>query len=122
MPQRKNHRDGKPSAMYGSVDLLILRVLDLEGPLHGLEISQRIGSLSDQALLLEEGALYPALHRLERKLFLEGEWRISDRGRRAKFYQLTSAGSEALAREISHWTSHTAAVDKVLALPPNTTR
>lgn len=122
MPQRKTHRGGKPSSMYGSVDLLILRVLDLEGPLHGLEIAQRIRSLSDQALLLEEGALYPALHRLERKHHLEGEWRISDKGRRAKFYQLTSAGSEALTQEISHWTSHTAAVDKVLALPPNAAR
>lgn len=113
----RNQSDNRRSSLYGSVDLLILRVIDVDGPLHGWEITRLIETLSEGALLLEEGALYPALHRLERKKLLQGEWRVSDKGRRARFYDLTPAGRRALQAEIEQWANHTAAMEKVLALP-----
>ena len=107
----------KSSPMYGSLDLLILNSLDRDGPLHGLEIADRIRQWSDDHLTVEEGALYPALHRLQRQQLLAGEWRVSDKGRRAKFYQLSPSGRVALADAIDRWRDHTRAVGKVLDFP-----
>lgn len=102
------------SNLYGTVELLILRTLQRSGPLHGLAIAQSIARISGQRLALEEGALYPALHRLQERGLLESEWRISEKNRRAKFYVLSRRGERALARELAAWLRHTDAVLRVL--------
>ena len=96
--------------MYGSVDLLILKTLSLNGPRHGLEISEAIERLSQRQLKIEGNALYPSLHRLEVKGHIKGEWRISEKGRRAKFYVLTPAGKKRLMKGMKEWIRHTDAV------------
>ncbi len=96
--------------MYGSVDLLILKTLSLGGSRHGLEISQKIQHLSENRLKIEGNALYPSLHRLERRGLIQGEWRISEKGRRAKFYVLTPAGEKHLQKDVKEWIRHTDAV------------
>ena len=101
------------STLYGTLNLLVLRTLEA-GPLHGLEVRRRIERLSDAVLQVEEGALYPALHRLERDGLLRAEWGTSDKGRRAKFYALTGKGRARLARERESWRAHVAAVARVL--------
>ncbi len=105
------------SSLYGSLDLLVLHVLREDGPLHGLEIADRIRERSEAHLKVEEGALYPALHRLQGRGLLLNEWRISDKGRRAKFYDLSPSGTVALDEEIERWRNHTRAVGRVLDVP-----
>ena len=107
----------RTSSLYGSLDLLILNVLRRDGPLHGLEIADRIRERSDDHLKIEEGALYPALHRLQRRGLLLNEWRVSDKGRRAKFYDLSPSGAAALEEEMERWRNHTRAVGRVLDVP-----
>ena len=104
----------KPGSLYGMVDVLILKTLGAGAPMHGLAISKQIAQLSGDALQLEEGALYPALHRLQKRGLIEGEWKISQKRRRAKFYTLTNAGEKELRHEIENWVEHTSAVRKVL--------
>jgi len=101
--------------LYGTLSLLVLQALE-EGPLHGLAISRRIHERAEEALKVDEGALYPALHRLERDGFIEGEWGISEARRRAKFYRLTEAGRQRLEREVRRWLEHARAVAAVLGL------
>ena len=103
--------------MYGSVDLLILKTLTFGGPMHGLAIGEEIQNLSRNQLKIEGNALYPSLHRLEGKGLLKGEWRISEKGRRARFYVLTPAGQKYLKKDMKEWISHTEAVRNVLDLP-----
>lgn len=105
---------GKSEALYGNVELLVLKTLSAGGPMHGLAIARQIEALSDEFLRLEEGALYPALHRLRRRGLVESEWRISAKRRRAKFYTLTASGRAELRRQIKDWIRHTSAVRKVL--------
>ena len=100
-------------AMYGSLEMLILKTLRHEGAMHGLAVSQRIAVLTGDRIAVEVGALYPALRRLQSRGLLEGEWRKSDRGRRARFYDLTPAGEKALTDEIRNWRSHTHAIDSL---------
>ena len=100
--------------MYGSVDLLILKTLTFGGPRHGLAIGEEIRRLSGERLNVEGNALYPSLHRLENKGLVRGEWRISDKRRRAKFYSITPAGRRRLQRAVQEWISHTEAVRAVL--------
>ncbi len=106
--------------LYGTLNLLILRTL-AEGPLHGLAISRQIHTDTEDALKVEEGALYPALHRLERDGLVEGSWGISETRRRAKFYELTTKGHGRLEREVQRWMSHANAVASVLRLGPEWT-
>lgn len=101
--------------LYGTMNLLVLQALR-EGPLHGLAVSRRIERSSKGALRVEEGALYPALHRLERDRFVEGEWGRTDENRRAKFYRLTRKGRRQLDREAARWARHAEAVAGVLRL------
>lgn len=101
--------------LYGTLSLLILQTLENES-LHGLEIQRRIHEVAEEALQIEEGALYPALHRLERDGFLEAEWGISTKNRRAKFYALTPEGERHLARARADWLGHVRGVLKVLGL------
>ena len=97
-------------SMYGSVDLLILKTLSLGGPRHGLEIIEEVRLFSKDQLKIEGNALYPSLHRLERKGLVRSEWRISERGRRARFYLLTPAGTKRLQKGMKEWIRHTDAV------------
>lgn len=101
--------------LYGTLNVLILKSLS-EGPLHGLAIARHIVEESDALLKVEEGALYPALHRLERDGLVRSEWGVSDSNRRAKFYVLTTAGRRQLKRELGNWLRHAQAVAKVLQI------
>ena len=98
----------------GSLDVLILKAL-MWGPLHGYAITSLIRRQSDEALLVEEGTLYPALWRLENKAWLESEWGLSENNRKAKFYKLTAEGRKQLRHETKTWEAYAAAVAKVLA-------
>ena len=97
----------------GTLDLLILKTLALE-PLHGWAISERLQQISSDALRVQQGSLYPALHRLERRGWIEAEWAATENNRRAKYYALTRQGRKQLAAETAAWRKLTAAVDSVL--------
>src|SRR5216683_8410827 len=86
----------------GTLDMLVLQILSLE-PAHGYAIAQRIQQVSREAVQVNQGSLYPALHRLEQRRWLQAEWRQSETGREAKFYSLTSAGRKQLAVEKESW-------------------
>lgn len=97
----------------GTLDLLVLRAVSW-GALHGYAIGSWIRRTSGEVLKIEEGALYPALHRLEKNGWLESEWGRTDTGRQAKFYRLTPAGRRRLRAETERWTEHATAVTTVL--------
>jgi transcriptional regulator len=97
----------------GTLDLLIMRVVAL-GPNHGYAIAQRIQQMSREALQVQQGSLYPALHRLEYKKFLTASWRASETGREAKFYQLTARGRAHLEAETEKWKRLTDVVELIL--------
>ena len=97
----------------GTLDLLILRTLAL-GPQHGWGISERVQQISSDVLRIQQGSLYPALHRLERKGWIKPRWGTSENNRRAKFYELTKTGSRRLEAEQDAWKKLTAAVAQVL--------
>ena len=99
--------------LQGTLDLLILRTLRL-GPLHGWAIAQRIQQVSDDLLRVQQGSLYPALHRLEHQGWITAEWGTSDTHRRARFYSLTRAGQKQLAAEVSKWERLSAGVNLLL--------
>jgi PadR family transcriptional regulator PadR len=99
--------------LYGALDVLILKTLT-RGPSHGYAIGRFIEETSAEAVLVEEGSLYPALYRLERKGWVEAEWGTSELGRRAKLYRLTAAGRRQLAAEMAIWQRFSAGVAKVL--------
>jgi transcriptional regulator len=103
---------------YGEIEILILKTLSHGNPMHGLAIIDAVRETSDDSLEIEDAALYPALHRLDRKGMLKGEWRISDKRRRAKFYEITAVGHEQLQRALEEWTAHTKAMGKVLDIVP----
>jgi len=97
----------------GTLDLLILKTLALE-PQHGWAISERIQQISSDVLQVQQGSLYPALHRLERRGWVKAKWRASENNRRAKYYELTKIGRSQLEAEASAWRKLTAAVGQVL--------
>jgi PadR family transcriptional regulator PadR len=101
----------------GTLELLILKAVSL-GPEHGYGILLRIEAISDQALKVEQGALYPALYRLEHEGRLESEWGVSDNNRRAKFYRLTAAGRKQLRDETASWQRFAAAIAAALVAQP----
>lgn len=101
----------------GTLDLLILKAVSL-GPLHGYGVLLRIGQISNGALIIEQGALYPALCRLERQGLLTAEWGVSENNRRAKFYQLTSSGRRRLRQETESWNRVASAMATVLRATP----
>lgn len=100
--------------LKGTVDLLILKSLEAE-PRHGYAVAEWIGAVTHGTLLVEEGTLYPALHRLERKRLIEAEWGVSENNRRAKFYRLTGAGRGRLDADARDWARYATAVDQALA-------
>ena len=99
----------------GTLELLILKALTW-GPRHGYAIGRWIRETTDQTLVIQEGALYPALHRLEGKAFVTEEWGETDTGRQTKYYSLTPKGRAQLRREIARWRSHADAVARALAV------
>ncbi len=111
-----HQRKAGVGALYGTLEILILTTLKAQGTLHGLEIARVIHERSQDVVRVEEGALYPALHRLERQGLVEGEWQISEKRRRARFYEITTAGKKTLRTELKNWIEHTEAVGKVLGL------
>lgn len=101
----------------GTLDLLILKAVSL-GPLHGYGVLLRIGQISGQALLIEQGALYPALFRLVKQGLLKASWGTSENNRRAKYYELTAAGRKRLREEVEGWNRLAAAIGSALATEP----
>ena len=99
--------------LQGTLDLLVLRTLAV-GPRHGYQIARAIKDTSDDVLQVEEGALYPALHRIEGKGWIEASWGVSENNRRAKFYELTDAGRAALDAQARSWNEYVAAVGRVM--------
>ena len=100
--------------IQGTLDLLILRTIALE-PMHGWAIAQRIQQISDELLRVQQGSLYPALHRLEHQGWITAEWGVSETNRSARFYSLTKAGRKQVATELSKWERLSAGVNLVLA-------
>jgi transcriptional regulator len=99
--------------LQGTLDLLILRTV-APGPMHGWGISQRIQQISEDVLKVNQGSLYPALHRLEEQGWISAEWGASENGRRAKFYALTRPGRRRLGEETQNWERLAAAVTRIL--------
>jgi transcriptional regulator len=104
-----------PDLLPGTLDLLILRTLQTQ-PLHGWAISERIQQISQDVLQINQGSLYPALHRLEHQGWIDAEWRVSELGRRAKYYQLTATGRRQLTIEAREWERMAAAIGRVMKL------
>jgi len=104
----------KSNSAQTALDLLVLTVLDRRGPLHGYGIATSIEELSAEALRVEEGSLYPALHRMEELSWISAEWKMSDTKRRARFYRISRAGKKQLTTESERWASFSAGVSRVL--------
>jgi PadR family transcriptional regulator PadR len=105
--------DDKSELLQGTLDLLILKVVAL-GPIHGYAIAQRIRQISRDVLQVQQGSLYPALHRLEKRKWLESAWREAESGRPAKFYRLSAKGRKQLAQEQESWDRMTNAIGLIL--------
>ena len=106
----------KPSDLVqGTLDLLLLKILALQ-PLHGWAISQRLKQISGEILQVSDGSLYPALHKLEQEGWIAAEWKVTENGRRAKYYSLTRPGRKALAREAANWERLAGAISHVVRL------
>jgi PadR family transcriptional regulator PadR len=101
-------------SLQGSLDLLVLKILSRKPKLHGYAIMAAIQNISDEVLRVEEGSLYPALHRMEEAGWIRAEWITKETGRRARQYELTAAGKKQLAAEESRWKAVTSAVNRVL--------
>jgi PadR family transcriptional regulator, regulatory protein PadR len=106
-------RAEKSDLLQGTLDMLILKIVAL-GPVHGYGISQRIRQISKEVLRVQQGSLYPALHRLEKRGWLEADWGESDNGRQAKFYRLSVKGRRQLGKEESSWRRLAGAVTQIL--------
>ena len=100
--------------LQGTLDVLVLKTLSW-GPMHGYAIARWLQQITDDVLQIEEGSLYPALHRMERRGWVESEWGLSENNRRARYYKLTSTGRKQLRAEASTWTVFSQAVSKVLS-------
>src|SRR6516165_5821437 len=103
----------KSELLQGTLDLLILKTLELE-PMHGWGITIRIQQLSDSVLQVNQGSLYPALHRLEEQRWITAKWKASENNRRAKFYELTKRGRKQLTEERENWLRLSAAVGRIV--------
>src|SRR5437764_15363633 len=108
MPKSRNDK------LQGTLTLLVLRTLDARGPLHGYGLCDHIHSVSDELLQVEEGSLYPALHRMEQDAWISSKWEITDKGRKAKVCSLSARGRKQLADEHETWARLTRGVTRVL--------
>jgi transcriptional regulator len=104
----------KSDLLQGTLDMLILKVVAL-GPIHGYAIAQRLQQMSGEVLQVQQGSLYPALHRLERRRWLRAEWAASETGREARFYTLTALGRKQLGEQRANWDRLAAAISGVLS-------
>jgi PadR family transcriptional regulator PadR len=109
------NKSNRLDVLQGTLDLLILRTLD-SGAMHGWAISERIQQISQDVLRVNQGSLYPALHRLEHEGWIQAEWGVSELGRRARFYKLTPMGRKQLDRETKDWDRLAAAIGRVLKM------
>jgi PadR family transcriptional regulator PadR len=107
----------KNDHLQGTLGLLVLKSLD-QGPMHGWGITLHIEKISNQVLRVEEGSLYPALHRMEQEGWIAAEWGVSENNRRARYYRLTAAGRKQLTAEEKNWRQITSAVGLVLSFAP----
>ena len=99
--------------LQGTLDVLVLKTLSW-GPMHGYAVARSLQQLTDDVLRIEEGSLYPALHRMQRRGWVESEWGLSENNRRARYYRLTAEGRRQLRTELSTWSAFSHAVSKVL--------
>jgi transcriptional regulator len=106
----------KPDSLQGSLDLMVLKILSRRPRLHGYAIMTAIQEMSEEVLRVEEGSLYPALHRMEEAGWIRADWITKDTGRRARIYELTNPGKKQLAAEESRWQAVTSAVNRVLRM------
>jgi transcriptional regulator len=108
MPKSQNDK------LQGTLTLLVLRTLEARGPLHGYALCSHIHAISDETLSVEEGSLYPALHRMEQDGWISANWEVTEKGRKAKIYSITSSGRKQLAHEQENWARLTHGVMRVL--------
>jgi PadR family transcriptional regulator, regulatory protein PadR len=108
--------DDKSEILQGTLDLMVLKTLDAMGPLHGYGIARRLEQLSDKALQINQGTIYPSLVRLLQKGWIAAAWGTSENNRKAKFYSLTRAGKKQLARERKSWERISGVIGRVLGL------
>jgi PadR family transcriptional regulator PadR len=108
MPKHSNDK------LQGTLDLVVLKTLDARGPMHGYAITLHIERVSESVLRLQEGSLYPALHRMTQAGWLRAKWGESENGRRARYYEITAGGRHQLAEEERNWAELTGAVNRVL--------
>jgi len=108
MPSSRNDN------LQGTLELLVLKTLDARGPLHGYAITARIQQTSAELLRVEEGSLYPALHRMEQSSWVRGSWGVTEKNRDARFYSITAAGRKQLAAEQESWARLTEGVRRVM--------
>ena len=106
----------KPDSLQGSLDLLVLKILSRRPRLHGYAIMSAIQDMSSEVLRVEEGSLYPALHRMEEAGWIHAQWITKDTGRRARVYELTAGGRKQLTAEETRWQAVTSAVNRVLRM------
>jgi PadR family transcriptional regulator PadR len=106
----------KADSLQGSLDLLVLKILSRRPRLHGYAIMSAVQDMSAEVLRVEEGSLYPALHRMEEAGWIRAEWVLKDTGRRTRIYEVTAAGKKQLATEESRWQAVTLAVNRVLRM------
>ncbi len=107
-------KEPKLELLQGTLDMLVLRTL-VSGPLHGYDVLQRIRQLSDEVIQVEEGSLYPSLHRMEKRGLILSDWGLSQNNRRARFYRLTRQGRKYLDQQRSSWTRLSQAITKVVS-------
>ena len=107
-------RHKKYEVLQGTLDMLVLKTLEAIGPMHGWGVARRIQQVSDDALQLTQGTIYPALLRLEHHGWISAEWGVSDSNRKARFYSLTEAGREQLLRETENWEQMKEIINRVL--------
>jgi len=107
----------KPDILQGTLDLMVLKTLESMGPLHGYGIARRIEQVSGQALIVNQGTIYPALLRMQQRGLIKAEWGTSDSNRRARFYSLTRSGKSRIADETRNWERIAATMARFLAAP-----
>jgi PadR family transcriptional regulator PadR len=106
---------GRQDSLQGALPLLVLKILARRGPLHGYGITTRIEGMSEEVLRVEEGSLYPALHRMEEEQWIKAEWVTTPNKRRARLYEITEAGRKRLHEEEARWRAVTSAVSHILS-------
>jgi PadR family transcriptional regulator PadR len=116
----ENGRSDKADVLQGTLILLVLRTLETLGPLHGYGIARRIEQISKDVLQLNQGSLYPALLRMEQEKWISSTWGASEKNRKAKFYSITPAGREQLAKETEDWRRMSSTIERFLVMDPAT--